>query len=250
MVKHFIIMSSSYSEGRRIAMHYVVDESMSPEMLSSEVKKIKNHCGETVAISTHFVETGSNSWESVIKTDCFFENVQVVDSLVGFVNLISADRVLNGLDIAKYILANRVCTHLELEKLVYMCYAEYLCATKHKLFEDTIYAFKYGPVVKSVYDEYKGTKNIDETFSKDHHLAKEYAVMPARSRILFAEDGVSKICSIDATLKKCCKLSVSDLVRITHAPDGPWDSVDNKDRYCEIPDDVILDKHCKEEALI
>ena len=89
MVKHFIIMSSSYSEGRRIAMHYVVDESMSPEMLSSEVKKIKNHCGETVAISTHFVETGSNSWESVIKTDCFFENVQVVDSLVGFVNLLS-----------------------------------------------------------------------------------------------------------------------------------------------------------------
>ena len=139
MIKHFMILSSSYSTGQRIAMHYIIDDQMNPEMLTSEVKTIKELCGETVSISTHYVETESASWESVIDKDGFFEGVHVVETLVGFVNLISADRVLKGIDIAKYILATHICTHLELEKLVYMCYADYLCSTNKKLFEDKIY---------------------------------------------------------------------------------------------------------------
>lgn len=250
MIKHFMILSSSYSTGKRIAMHYVIDKQMNPEMLIGEVKKIKELCGETVSISTHYVETESASWESVIDKDGFFEDVRVVESLLGFVNLISADRVLKGLDIAKYILATRVCTHLELEKLVYMCYADYLCSTHKRLFEDKIYAFRYGPVIKSVYEQYKGMKGIEEGLAVDEKWDEDYAKMPARSRILFAEDGIEKIAYIDATLEKYSCLSATELVNITHVAGGPWDSVEKDGPYAEIPDSIILEKHFKEVELM
>lgn len=250
MIKHFMILSSSYSTGKRIAMHYVIDKQMNPEMLIGEVKKIKELCGETVSISTHYVETESASWESVIDKDGFFEDVRVVESLLGFVNLISADRVLKGLDIAKYILATRVCTHLELEKLVYMCYADYLCSTHKRLFEDKIYAFRYGPVIKSVYEQYKGMKGIEEGLAVDEKWDEDYAKMPARSRILFAEDGIEKIAYINATLEKYSCLSAAELVNITHVAGGPWDSVEKDGPYAEIPDSIILEKHFKEVELV
>ena len=72
MIKHFMILSSSYSSGTRIALHYIIDEQMNPEMLTAEVKTIKEACGETVSISTHYVETDSADWESVMEKDAFF----------------------------------------------------------------------------------------------------------------------------------------------------------------------------------
>ena len=36
-----------------------------------------------------------------------------------------------------------------------------------RLFEDKIYAFKYGPVVESVYEAYKGMKDIEEGLTSD-----------------------------------------------------------------------------------
>ncbi len=246
MIKHFMILSSSYSSGMRIAMHYVVDELMDAGMLVSEVKKIKELCGESVSISTHFVETDSQEWSSVAVKDAFFEDVYKVESLSEFVELISKDRKLSGIDIAKYILSVRRCTHLGLEKLVYMCYADYLCKTGKRLFEDKIYAFRYGPVVETVYEKYKGCKDIeDETFSEEE-IESNWHELPARSRILFAEDGVIKMLQIDYTLERYKNSTASELVDITHVKGGPWDSVYSR-RYREmIPDEVIKQNHYKE----
>lgn len=101
--------------------------------------------------STHYICTDSESWESVVSYDAFFEDAYVVESLEELVFLIRKDLKLSGLDIAKYILSKRRCTHLELEKLTYLCYADYLCEFGKKLCDDTIYAFTYGPVVESVF---------------------------------------------------------------------------------------------------
>jgi uncharacterized phage-associated protein len=223
---------------------------MNPEMLTADVKKIKETCGETVSISTHYVETNSTDWKSVIEKDGFFEGVEVIENLTDFVNMISEDRVLKGIDVAKYILSSQICTHLELEKLVYMCYADYLCVTNQKLFEDKIYAFKYGPVIESVYKQYKGMKDIEEGLAADKHLKENYAKMPARSRILFAEDGIAKLSSIDASRKRYSGLSATELVKITHVAEGPWDSVEKDVPYAEISDDLIFKKHYKEVALV
>ena len=240
-MQHFIILSSSYSMGKRIAMHYVIDKEMTPEMLSDEVKQIKNVCGESVSFSTHFIETEYSDWHSVVDKDAFFEGVHVVDSLVGFIDLINKDRVLSAIDVANYIICSMPCTHLQLEKLIYICYAEYLCETKQQLFVDKIYAFKYGPIVKSIYDEYKGQRWIAGSGKKSSEKR-----MSARSRILFALDGIKKMSVIDSTIEMYGKLRASELVSLTHVKGGPWDMTDKSRQYSEITDNDILLYHSRE----
>ena len=73
MIKHFIILSSSYSTGKRIAIHYVIDKHMNSEILNKIIKTIKDKCGQTVSISTHYIETDSREWISIIEKDGFFD---------------------------------------------------------------------------------------------------------------------------------------------------------------------------------
>ena len=103
-----------------------------------------------------------------------------------------------------------------------MCFADYLCDTGKQLFTDKIYAFKYGPVVDTVYKRYKeyGYKPIEEDSTNID--SKNIFEMPAKSRILFAEDGTDKIISIEKTLKKYGELTASQLVDLTHKENAPW----------------------------
>ena len=159
--------------------------------------------------------------------------------------MIKKDRVLNGLDVAKYILSKVTCTHLKLEKLVYLCFADYLCKYDKELFTDKIYAYKYGPVIKNVYKKYKayGYSEIDE---EDIDATGIYE-MPSRSRILFADDGINKIQSIEDTLNKYGKLSASDLVKITHKKNTPWFLSGKGIMFNSvIKNDVIKEYHCNE----
>ena len=116
-----------------------------------------------------------------------------------------------------------------------------------ELYKDEIYAYKYGPVVKSVYDKYKryGYKEIEQ--DDKEILIEDVSEMPSRSRIIFAENGVEKINSIDCTLEKYGKLSAGDLVDITHRDNTPWDiSGKGKNRNEIIPNEVIKKFHCNE----
>ena len=131
--------------------------------------------------------------ELCVKKDYFFKNVELISTIEEFIKLIKKDRILNGLDVAKYILSKVKCTHLKLEKLVYLCFADYLCKYDKELYKDTIFAYKYGPVVKSVYERYKryGYREIEK--EDDDIDARGIYEMPSRSRILFAKDGVEKL---------------------------------------------------------
>lgn len=242
MIKHFVVMSSSYSKGTRIALDYVMGDSINPVELAEIVDRISDECGDSV--STHFVGTDREDWESVAEEDAYFKDVLKIDSLDEFIYLIKEDRVLIGLDIAKYILSVQKCTHLQLEKLVYLCYADYLCKSGKKLFDDRVYAFDLGPVVKSVYDKYKGTREIED----EKEVDDRYALLPVKSRILFAEDGVEKIASIEKTIEKYKGYSASDLVRLTHRPGSPWDLTDKTVRNSEITDEMIKANHAIEAA--
>ena len=202
MVTHFIFLSSSYSLGTRIAMDYIVTDDSVQEKLKKDLDKILKECGKDVSISTHMIQTDDTTWKSVCVADHFFKDVKVIDSIDKFIKLIKKDRKLEGLDVAKYILSKIACTQLKLQKLVYLCFADYLCDTGKELFTDKIYAFKYGPVVDTVYKRYKeyGYKPIDE--EKKDIDSKNISEMPAKSRILFAEYGTEKLISIEKTLKK------------------------------------------------
>ncbi len=244
MITHFIFMSSSYALGKRIALDFIVYDEEIQNRLKEYLDKITAECGKDVSISTHMIQAEDTTWESVCKADHFFKGVEVISSLDKFIKLIKQDRKLKGIDIAKYILSKTKCTQLKLQKLVYLCFAEYLCDTGKKLFTDSIYAFKYGPVVDTVYEKYKkyGYKPIEEE-KKD--IDTTVSEMPAKSRILFAENGTEKIISIDNTLKKYGHLTAGQLVDLTHRENAPWTKTTKSTWifYSEIKPEIIKEYH-------
>lgn len=153
------------------------------------------------------------------------------------------DRKLKGIDIAKYILTKIPCTHLKLEKLVYLCYANYLCVEKKKLFYDKIYAYRLGPVIKSVYEK---SKKSGHDLAKDDKKTEDESKkkLPIRSRIIASEEGLKKILSIDKAPEKYGKYSASQLVDITHNSSSPWSKAGARTtQYEEISDELILKFH-------
>lgn len=245
MATHFIFMSSSYSLGTRIALDYIVTDESVQKRLKQDLDKIINECGKDVSISTHMIQADDETWESVCIADHFFKDVEVIECLDKFIKLIQRDRKLQGIDVAKYILSKFKCTQLKLQKLVYLCFADYLCETGKELFTDKIYAFKYGPVVDTVYKKYKeyGYKPIEEETTDID--SKNIFEMPAKSRILFAEDGTGKVLSIEKTLKKYGGLSAAELVDLTHRQDAPWSRTTKSSciSYSPIKLDTIKEYH-------
>jgi uncharacterized phage-associated protein len=240
-------MSSSYSTGARIALDFS-GKVLTPENVATTISAIKNECGADVSLSTHFIDTEGQSWENVVAADGFFRGVNCISSLKEFISLIKKDLVLSGTDIAKYILTQRTCTHLELEKLTYLCYADYLCKTGTPLFKDKIYAYRYGPVVDSVYGKYtpyKHSKIRDVEAEKEdttEHTLSEIE-MPIKSRIMFSTNGDKKLCSIDDTLKRYARFSAGELVDITHTKGSPWERTQQSNL---ITDTMIKKYHCVE----
>lgn len=246
MVRHFIIMSSSYSMGTRIAYDITDPKLWNSASITAMLEEIKALCGNDVPLSTHMVEAADASWAAVQRYDPFFETVLCMDSLREFAETIEKDRTLTGRDVAVYILSLIPCTHLSLEKLTYFAYADYLCETGKKLFSDRIYAFKYGPVVESVYERYKRNGYDYVQPDTDTAIQSDVSELPARSRILFAKNGPEKCASIDRTLARYGAFSASELVTWTHRPGSPWSQVDDSLPYEPIPDDVIRRYHQNE----
>ena len=244
MVRHLIFMSSSYSSGVRIAFDLCGKELNAINIFNS-ITRIKKECGESVSLSTHFINAKTEEWESVVESDSFFKGVKCVSSIRKFISLIKRDLVLEGIDIARYILTKKPCTHLELEKLTYFCYADYLCKTGQKMFNDSILAYRYGPVISSVYGRYNsyGSSKIDEyTDTKEHNLSD--IELPAISRIMFSTYGEQKINSIEDTLKRYAKYSAGELINITHRQGSPWDRTEQSH---EIHDELIQQFHFIEQ---
>ena len=246
MIKHYIIMSSSYTDGTRIALDITEDRLLNSTEISKVIRSIKDECGKDVPLSTHFIETESASWSSVAAYDPFFKDVVCVKTAEEFSEKIRKDRVLSGLDVANYILSKIKCTHLSLEKLVYFAYADYLCEYSDRLFEDKIYAFTHGPVVDSVYETYKrsGSLYVEPLeFGTDSVVHIGVKELPARSRILFAKNGAEKLHSIDQTIQKYGKYTAGALVELTHRPGSPWSHVDSTKPYQSISDELIKAHH-------
>ncbi len=248
MISHYIVMSSAYTEGTRIALDITSNSNILDTALIQAIREyIKKECGEDVPISTHMIQTESDSWDSIPAYDPYFQDVKCVESVQEFASIVKQSRVLSGMDVVMYILTKMKCTHLLLEKMVYFAYADYLCDHSKRLFEDPIYAFRHGPVIKSVYEAYKrsGYRYVDpvDNDKNDRELHTNVGELPARSRILFARQGIEKVISIDATISKYGKYTARELVELTHKENSPWSHIDSSKRYQEITDELIKKYH-------
>ena len=67
------------------------------------------------------------------------------------------------LNIAKYLISKsnpeeggELMSNMKLQKMLYYCQGLYYAIKKKPLFDEKIFSWQYGPVVKEVYHEYKG----------------------------------------------------------------------------------------------
>ena len=245
--RHLIILSSSYSTCSRIGLDFVDDD----EGFGIALERLRGaYCGKSVPFSVHFIPTYSASWDSVVCKDPYFDDVRIIASVDEFVGLVCRERYLKGADVARYILSKSHRTYAELQMLVYLCYAEYLCETGSHLFTDRIFASRYGPVVETVYRRYVGGRQsecigFDPLDDKVLRWTKSDP-MAIRSRLMFSEDGIGKTYSIDRTLEKYCDLTVTELVAITCKANSPWGHTIHVGGSDVISDEIIRKYHHNE----
>ena len=132
-------------------------------------------------------------------------------------------------DIATYVvwrenMCGRGVNNLRLQKLLYFIQAQFLVDTGEPCFDDEMQAWDIGPVVPSVYHEYKyfGSSSI-----------------PLRAVTTFILGGCGDVDLIDHILDRCAEYRTSDLMYITQRQ-TPW--IEARRRYPEckmLPRDIL-----------
>lgn len=154
---------------------------------------------------------------------------------------LSGEALYTPQHIANYFLdkaeaEGRELTPLKLLKLVYIAYGWVLALTGKKLFDEPIQAWQHGPVVPSLYHEFKhfGKKPIDERaalFDMDSWDMTVPSVHP--------NDGVG-LPILDKVWSAYRRFSGWALRNKTHEPGTPWTQTYDPDvQDKEIPDNLI-----------
>ena len=113
----------------------------------------------------------------------------------------------------------RPLTQLKLIKLVYIAYGWYLALTGNRLFEEPIQAWKHGPVIRSLYDEFKhfGSAPIDcKAMDFDLDTLEFHAPH-------VPDDDKETRLILDRVWASYKDFSASALRNKTHEVDSPWD---------------------------
>jgi uncharacterized phage-associated protein len=128
--------------------------------------------------------------------------------------------------------AGLALTNLKLQKLLYLAHGLMLARHGRPLVNETFKAWKYGPVLESLYHRIKvfGT----DAMSADDPFIKPWPELPA--------DAADARRAIVDVLAQFGRMSSSGLVNLSHAPQGPWERVYTADTASsEISDESIED---------
>lgn len=143
-------------------------------------------------------------------------------------------RVCNYL-IDKSLLNGRPLSNISLQKLLYFAQGVHLANRDGlPLFNEDFVAWKFGPVVESVYHEFKifGNNYIAPDFYQKNDFEKRY--------ISFTDSLTQdhKAC-LDVTYKAFGHFSAYELVELTHVKDSPWSKAYQEDANNVIKKDDI-----------
>ncbi len=148
MYEHFVIVSSAFSYGKRIAWHYS-DTKLSVEKLQEVRKRSKEVLGKP-PFSIHRFSTTEPTWDSVVRMDSFFGEHELIEDLECFLALIKKDKTVSALDIARYLMAFETLTKYELQTKVCEAYRRYWEETGDKLFKEEIVDLPCGVGVREI----------------------------------------------------------------------------------------------------
>jgi YD repeat-containing protein len=130
-------------------------------------------------------------------------------------------------------------TTMKLLKILWFANGYWFAITNKKLFAETFEAWRYGPVLPSVYHEFKrfGAYPIEKgTYSCDFDPYKE----DEANKNMLASDAQQLRKFLNKIWDMYGKFNANHLVNLTHQEGTPWRKVYNQDeRFIEIPDDDI-----------
>lgn len=105
-------------------------------------------------------------------------------------------------------------TPMKLQKLVYFIFKDYLESTGKELFSEQFEAWQYGPVLSSVYSEFK-------SFGKER--ITKFAKNADGSATIVSPEGAPEVMkSITRVWEKYKFMTGVQLSQITHSPDSAW----------------------------
>jgi uncharacterized phage-associated protein len=145
--------------------------------------------------------------------------------------------------IANYLLLKaeqdkKPLTPMKLIKMVYITYGWYLAVYKKRLFAEKIEAWRYGPVIPSLYHEFKrfGSSEID-----DYSFSVEFSEDGADFSANFAKE--NDVLSIATNVWEFYKnKSGSELSRITHEDDSAWQRAYQQGLNTPLDNDDIFER--------
>ena len=130
-------------------------------------------------------------------------------------------------------------TQMKLHKLIFYAHGWHLGLRGEPLLDEMVEAWEYGPVVPSLYHEFKdlGAAPIDR-------LATEFDVRTAGFDRIPAIDDNDQATSalLDRVWKIYGPLTASQLSQMTHEPGSPWSETRRKNpkiKSVDIPNDLI-----------
>lgn len=122
-------------------------------------------------------------------------------------------------------------THLQIHKLLYIVDMAKLNAKRERLIDEDFEAWRYGPVLPSLYQKLKFHYN---------HVIKD--VWPDTKSLKKGDENYDLMYSYGIELSK---LSARQLINLTHKKDSAWIKyyLGNKESEPKIPDDAMLKEY-------
>lgn len=193
MYRHAIFLANDFVAHKSfVALHVVHNGSENGELPKYVLDRLNSLLADQGDFSVQCLATSSETWESVVQYDRYFESMYCIDykgdeSIEEFVDIIKANKALTAQDIAKFVLCKVKCTYLKLQKLVYLCYANYLAETGKAVIAEAPVFSPDGPMFESLMMEYGKYK--DSLIPADTSQRRQNVVL---SRY-FAADGTLKV---------------------------------------------------------
>ena len=130
--------------------------------------------------------------------------------------------------IANYFLEHRgkfkrkgPITQMKVHKLVYFAHGWHLALTEKPLIDETLQAWAYGPVVPSLYHEFKHFRNQDITeLALDLEPTEGFKFRVFVSAVSTDDQYTCDL--LDRVIKVYGKFTALELSAMTHEPSSPW----------------------------
>jgi len=128
-------------------------------------------------------------------------------------------------------------THLQLQKLVYLAHALHVVIKKEPLISENIKAWKYGPVISSLYDSCSlfGSSAINSPVTR-YDLSDDNDLMTVTPRVK-ENSTINNL--ISAVINKYGELTAGQLISLTHEADSAWGVTEKYHKSGDVSDYVI-----------